>query len=237
MGKFYSVMKIYIIRHGETIYNRNGIIQGHKDVPLSEEGIRQAQKASVFYADEIEKNRLNVIAVYSSDLVRASRTAEEFTNRLKQKGINIPIYYKKELREIYLGEWEGKSYSQLDEETMINGISLFRIWMKEPFKTVVPGMESMMEFFRRAVSVVSEIASYHISQNSSDRDAVVIFTHGGIVRMIQNHAMGREPGNFIWAGTPNLAGIVLDMKNKIFNRDCFTMENLNGWETVVPGSI
>lgn len=230
-------MKIYIIRHGETIYNKNGIIQGHKDIPLSGEGIRQAQEASIFYADEIEKNRLNVIAVYSSDLIRAGRTAEEFINRLNQKGIEVPIHYKKELREIYLGEWEGKSYSQLDEETMENGVSMFRVWMKEPFDTIVPGMESMIDFFRRAVSAVSYIASFHIKNNSSERDTVFIFTHGGIVRMVQNHAMGRKPGNFVWAGTPNLAGVILDVKDEIFNRECFTTENLKGWETVVPGLV
>ena len=227
-------MKIYIIRHGETIYNRNGIIQGHKDIPLSEEGIRQAQEASVFYADEIEKNNLNVIAVYSSDLIRAGRTAEEFINRLKLKGIQVPIHYKKELREIFLGEWEGKSYTQLKEETTENGESLFRKWMEKPFETVIPGMESMRQFFERAVSALSDITAFHLNQNSSEKDTLFIFTHGGVVRMIQNYAMGREPGNFVWTGTPNLAGIILDLKDKNSNDRHFSKVTLNGWKKVIP---
>lgn len=227
-------MKIYIIRHGETIYNRNGIIQGHKDVPLSEKGIRQAKEASVFYTDEIEKKQLNILAVYSSDLMRADRTAEEFIDRLKSGGIKVPIHYKKELREIYLGEWEGKSYSQLEKETAKNGRLSFREWMEKPFETVIPGMESMREFFERAVSAVSEIAAFHLKQTSSEKDTLFIFTHGGVVRMIQNYAMGRKPGNFVWAGTPNLAGVVLDVKDEMSEGELLTAGDLNGWETIIP---
>jgi broad specificity phosphatase PhoE len=227
-------MKIYIIRHGETLCNRKGIIQGHKDVPLSEEGIRQAQDASVFYFNEIIKNRLNILAVYSSDLIRAGRTAEIFIDRLKSEGMEVSIFYKKELRETYLGEWEGKSYSQLENDTMTDGMSLFRKWMKEPFETVIPGMESMRDFLERSISAVSQIASHHLKQITSEKDTLFIFTHGGVVRMIQNYAMGRKPGNFVWTGTPNLSGIILQVKDKSLTDSTFSADNIERWETVIP---
>ena len=62
-------MKLYIVRHGETKYNEKKIIQGHLDIPLSDEGIRQAKKLA---------KRLEVInfdCIYTSDLKRAKQTA------------------------------------------------------------------------------------------------------------------------------------------------------------------
>lgn len=61
------VARIYIVRHGETDANRNGILQGHTDTQLNEEGIAQAKMT----ANALEKVHLTV--AYASDLSRASK--------------------------------------------------------------------------------------------------------------------------------------------------------------------
>lgn len=71
-------LKIYLVRHGQNEDNAKGILNGHRDRPLTELGISQAHQL----ADHIKEAGLTFDAVYTSPLVRASRTAEIITERL-----------------------------------------------------------------------------------------------------------------------------------------------------------
>src|SRR6185369_7089516 len=89
---------ITLIRHGQTPWNATGRWQGHAFVPLNDEGRRQATRLAKHLlpiADEIT-------AIYSSDLVRASETAEIIAARL-EKTVRVDV----RLREIDMGEWQG----------------------------------------------------------------------------------------------------------------------------------
>ena len=67
--------EIMLIRHGETEWNRTGRFQGHSDIPLTENGILQAQALSRnLIMDHVDK-------IYASDLVRAMETARPLANR------------------------------------------------------------------------------------------------------------------------------------------------------------
>lgn len=93
---------IYLVRHGETDWNKKGLIQGHTDIPLNSEGINQAG---------ILKDKLNHITfdeVYSSDLSRSKKTAEIIA--LEHKLI---VQTTKVLRERRYGSFEGKSFKEL----------------------------------------------------------------------------------------------------------------------------
>ena len=91
-------MKIYVLRHGQTSWNVDNIIQGKQDIELNEVGIRQAYEAK-------EKvNMLNIDLIMCSPLKRTKKTAE-IINQDK----NLDIIYKKELIERDLGEFEGKN--------------------------------------------------------------------------------------------------------------------------------
>ena len=63
------MMKIYLVRHGETVYNIQRIIQGWCDSPLTEEGIKQARKLKEYLKDYEFK------AIFTSSLNRAADTA------------------------------------------------------------------------------------------------------------------------------------------------------------------
>jgi broad specificity phosphatase PhoE len=91
-------MKLILIRHGETIENIRGILQGHLPGKLSKNGIEQAKRLAL----RLEKEKID--AIYSSDLARAADTAKEIA-KFHQ---GIPIKFAKELRERNLKEDSGK---------------------------------------------------------------------------------------------------------------------------------
>lgn len=87
---------IYIVRHGQTDWNVKRLIQGHIDIPLNEEGKRQAKKIS------IELKGITFNKIYSSDLKRAYETAKIIAQDRKLK-----IVVSEDLRERYFGKFQG----------------------------------------------------------------------------------------------------------------------------------
>lgn len=89
-------MKIILTRHGRTVENDAGILQGHMQGQLNEKGILQAQKVAVRLSGEI------IHHAYSSDLARAADTTRE----ILKFHPSVPVEFTEELREVYLGEWQ-----------------------------------------------------------------------------------------------------------------------------------
>ena len=90
-------MKLILVRHGETIENVKGIMQGHIHGKLSDLGKKQAKKLALRFKEE------KINAIYSSDLARASDTTKEIAKFHKK----AKIILVKELRERNLGDWAG----------------------------------------------------------------------------------------------------------------------------------
>lgn len=97
-------MKLILIRHGETIENKNEIIQGQRIGTLTKLGIEQAKKL----ANKLRNEKIDYI--YSSDLKRAKDTAKEIAKYHPK----TPIKFVEELRERKLGSFEGKKISEID---------------------------------------------------------------------------------------------------------------------------
>lgn len=93
---------IYLIRHGLTEWNDRGVFQSVSDIPLSDEGIRQAEEVKAICID-----KLKIDVVYSSPLIRAIQTAEIIT-----EGRNLPIIIEKNLIERDFGRYEGVKMTQ-----------------------------------------------------------------------------------------------------------------------------
>lgn len=91
-------MKLIIVRHGETIENKLGIMQGHLPGNLTEKGMLQAENIGLY----LKKEKIDVI--FSSDLKRAKDTAKIIGKNL----VGVPLKYTKKLREKDLGELTGK---------------------------------------------------------------------------------------------------------------------------------
>ena len=97
------VTTILLARHGETDWNRQLRFQGHADEPLNETGRTQARDLAS------RLSREPIIAVYSSDLRRASETAE-----IVAAIMELPIVVDRRLREIHVGSWQGRTREELD---------------------------------------------------------------------------------------------------------------------------
>ena len=154
--------KIIMIRHGESLANAGGIYLGHTDWDLTEKGKMQAEAVANYLKDE------KIDVIYSSDLIRAYNTALPHS-RLH----GIDIIKSRELREIYLGKWEGLPLSEIEEkwqEEFVHG------W-RENFGTCqTPGGESVPHVAERIYNEVKRIAK------ENEGKYIVIASHAAAIR-------------------------------------------------------
>lgn len=168
-SKKYCTM--YIVRHGETEANVKKLLMGQQDSPLTDNGIAQAKSLGEKFKD------INFDAVFSSDLLRAKRTAEFIT--LEKK---LAIQTSELLREKNYGAFEG---SQVGEyvaalKEMLVGEEALTEEERHTTKTGT-GDESEEEVTQRLIIYLREIAAAYIGKK------VLIATHGGCVRMLLMH--------------------------------------------------
>ena len=155
--------EIIIIRHGEPEWNITGRFQGHSDIPLSAAGHEQAELLGKNIAlDGIDK-------IYASDLIRAVETAQPLAARF-----GLPVEKDAALRELNFGTWEGRYFSEINEETP----DLMKQFYRDPESIDIPGIENFQEFRRRVAGRVREIAA----QNKGRR--IVLISHGASIRIL-----------------------------------------------------
>jgi len=157
------------VRHGETLWNAEGRIQGHTDVPLSERGRKQAEMVAQ------RLSGAHLAAVYSSDLSRASVTAEIIAARH-----GVAVRTTDALREAYLGEWQGLTVAEAAE----HDADLVALWREDSVSHRPPQAERLEDLQTRAVSVVRRIIRDHPNQT------VAIVSHGGPIKTIICWAIG-----------------------------------------------
>lgn len=160
-------MKLILTRHGETIENMAGIIQGHSHGTLSSKGIEQAQKVALRLKNE------KIDAIYSSDLGRAANTAKEITKYYP----SVQIKIVKELRERDLGEFQGKTFQEIGWK---NVESQYDITYLQPKRG-----ENLMQLHQRAKQFLDTLIHKH------KRDTVLIVGHNGINKAIISVIMNK----------------------------------------------
>ncbi len=161
---------IYLIRHGETDNNRNGIIQGrHVDAPINELGKRQAKAVCT----ALEKHPVDKIV--ASSLVRTHETASPLAERFKLEIIKYP-----ELDEMDFGEHENKHFS--DVETVF--MEMQEKWKKGYVNHAFRGGESPKDVYFRANTKVQEILSTQTAQH------LVFVLHGRLIRVLLSEWLG-----------------------------------------------
>jgi len=141
-------LTVYLIRHGETAWNREGRCQGVTDIPLTEKGTQQACKiASLFAAKPVSR-------ILSSPLQRAKTTAEIIAQRHR---LSVETY--DELREWHQGELEGLTGLEL----LNNHGEYFRHWFQDPAGAAPPGGEPLRALQQRAWPVIDHLREYALS--------------------------------------------------------------------------
>ncbi len=160
---------LLLIRHGETQWNTEARIQGHRDIGLSERGLRQARVLARFLASSA------IAAVYSSDLSRASATAQPLADALA-----LALRTDVRLRERGFGLFEGSTY----EEAQANWPNEFAIWRQRDPAHALPGGESYLTARARVLECLDEIAREHAGAT------VAVVTHGGVLDIVYRAAYG-----------------------------------------------
>ena len=162
-------MNLILIRHGETVWNKERRMQGHSDSPLSEKGLRQAQLLGKRMA------QMKFDALYSSDSGRAHHTA-----RCVAEATGHRIIVEPRLRERNFGVLEGLTREEM-EARYPDEYARFK--SRDPHFEMPRG-ESGTAFRRRAVDCMDEIVARH------PRQLVVVVTHGLVLDVFYRIAMG-----------------------------------------------
>ena len=162
---------LYFIRHGQSLGNMKKTFLGHTDLDLSDLGYRQAECTAKYL------NNISIDTVYSSDLLRAYNTCNEY---LKLSGKTAVKDQK--LREIYAGDWEGKTFDELQ----IKFKDSYNVWLTDIGNSRPDGGESVKELSERVVSCITEIAK------ENEGKTVAIFTHATVIRSFFNFAYGNS---------------------------------------------
>lgn len=190
-----SLRKIYLVRHAESSWNRERRVQGMcLDVPLSPTGRAQAQLLGA------RLRGMPLEAVHSSDAERALATA-----RLAL-GDGRRITVSDRIRELSLGEWEGRLISDLHAEDP----GKLDAWYRAPSTVNLKGGEDLASFRRRVVSFIDEI----IAAPGGD---VAIITHGGVICIYLTHLLRMHVDDLWSFSLPNasITTVVLDFKPRL----------------------
>ena len=171
------MLRIFLIRHGETEWNKQNRLQGNSDINLSPEGFHQAMMLAEHAPFQ------HVDAIYSSDLTRAVATANVLAERF-----DLDVKTMPELRETNFGDWEGRFISELAAESP----RAFGKFFTDPERCHPPHGETFLESQARVMIGIREIIANHDDQN------IIVVSHGSAIRLILGAALDM-PIHKMWA--------------------------------------
>ena len=161
--------RILVVRHGETVTNRQGVFCGHSETELTDRGRLQAQALGRRIAHE------PIAAVYTSGLGRAIETA-----RIATAGREVPFYAIAALRELHYGEWE----LQKERSVAHRYPEQHRLMRAEDPAWHPPGGETTTMVRQRMFEAVRRIAHAH------RHDTVLVVSHGTATQCLLAEILG-----------------------------------------------
>ena len=175
-------MRVWLLRHGATVYNDSRRYQGWGDIPLSARGLEELRRAD-FDPD----------VVYVSPLRRAIQTAAVLFPEAEQ--IEIPDF-----REMDFGAFEGHNYQELADDPD------YRLWVEGGCVAQTPGGESRAAFADRVCGAFAPLVEAALDAGNPQ---LVILAHGGTqMAVLERYALPRRD-YFDWCG-PLAGGFVLE---------------------------
>jgi len=150
-------MKLYLVRHGESEANKQGIYSGFLDTKLTEKGENQARECY-----EILKH-LKFDKVICSDLQRAYKTACIVSGIVEEE-----IIVKEGLREMNFGRWEGLTHKEILE----NDKEYYESWMKDYYKVKTPEGESLNSFYERVNAEFDCIKKEYLFKSCEEQESL-----------------------------------------------------------------
>ncbi len=162
-------MQLFIIRHGKTDWNFQKRIQGQTDIPLNEEGIKQAKQAKEILHHE------NIHIIFSSPLTRAKQTADIINEDAK-----VPIRYDKRIIERNFGKFEGITKQDISNEEIED------LWRYNKPKQYLQA-ESVQDFYSRIFDFMEEIRKNYTDKN------VLLVIHRAVAIAVNAYCEGTLP--------------------------------------------
>ena len=191
-------MKIYLMRHGETDYNKKGLIQGSLDIPLNEYGIRLAQLTR----DGFRNEGLKFDKAYCSPLIRARQTAD-----ILLEGQDTLISYDDRICEMNFGEGEGILLKDISIKPEYQNIDYL---FHDPEKYVATEFgESYEALFQR----VKDFLEQEIYPKENSYKNVLVCCHGGIIRAFLAFLKKLELSQFWNNHQPNCSVNIIEIKD------------------------
>ncbi len=186
--------RIFLVRHGETNWNKEGRFQGQRNIPLNNNGKEQAEKASK-YLREINFNK-----AFSSSMDRPYETAQI----ILQHNSDLEITKIERLVEISHGLWEGKLENEIKEEWP----ELLKNWHEKPEVVIMPEGESIKEVSERSIKAWEEI-----SLAQKNKDLTLLVAHDAVNKTLICNLLGINFSN-IWMIKQGNGGItIIDIFN------------------------
>jgi len=166
---------IYLVRHGETAWNREEIFRGRTDVPLNETGLKQAEWAGQYFKG------MEIHAIYSSPLSRAWQTAQKIAqvHQLKVESLEGII-------DMSFGNWEGHAHQEIRE---MDG-ETYRQWVESPHLVKLPGGESLDDVKGRAMGALEEVIVKH------PKKTLVLVSHRVVCKVLICAILGLDNSHF-----------------------------------------
>lgn len=215
-------LKLVLVRHGTTLWNRERRYLGHSDVGL----LAGAEQELEPLRERLQGQ--SFARIYCSDLMRCRQTLQiilpesELTSKRSLSA--MPPIMEPRLRELDFGEWNGKTYD------MLKGVALYRAWIDEPHGITPPGGESWANFEHRLCKFLDSLYEWCIAleaQPIGSADvppSVLVVTHGGVIRQL---ACMLIPGHDFWSLNPE-PGAAMSIQLRLTEMQVF-FEGKEGW--------
>ena len=166
---------VYLVRHGQTAWNKEEIFRGRADVPLNEMGLKEAELAAEYFRGK------RVDAIYSSHTSRAIQTAEKIALVL---GLKVAPHSG--ITDMSFGDWEGRPIKEVEKSDP----DRFRLWEEEPHLLKVPGGETLDEVRVRAMAALEEVIASHA------QGTVILVSHRVITKVLICAILGLDNSHF-----------------------------------------
>ncbi len=183
--------RIILVRHGQTVWNKEARFRGQTDVPLDDFGLRQAERTGRYIA-----SRWPVVAVYASPLQRTMQTAEAIAAAQELEARPFDG-----LLDVNFGQWQG----ELSDEIARRYPEDFRRWIDAPHTLRFPGGETLREVRARVTNGLDEIVARH------PEAAVALVSHTVANRVLLLSVIGLDNEHFWRLGQETCAVNVFDV--------------------------
>ncbi|MCE5324383.1 histidine phosphatase family protein [bacterium] len=198
------MITLYLVRHGETVHNLEGRIQGHADSPLTPLGVKQAEAAAARLASE------KLDAIYSSDLGRAVATAE-----IISAPHSLSVQTTELIREACFDKVQGLTQKEFKQQYPED----YRRWREDSVHYRPPGAETLESLISRCGEFLQMISEKH-----KDGERLLAVVHGGSLRGLICAACSLEPTFFRCLRMSNAGISILDLGDRpalsLFNDTC-----------------